>query len=1322
MTRLKSLSVPVTKIIALVFGSLCFFAPALYADLGTGAQATGYYWLDGTAQANYSWVEISTNTDVKKWTRTPDDDDDTNITGILLGFDFSFFGVTKSSVCISNNGGISFDTTALGHNNNNNPIPTSVHSTIVAPFWDDLYTGGTVYYQTVGESPYREFIVEYKDINHYKLRAEAPQNPITFEIILYETTNEIKFQYFDVDFSSPPFNNGNSATVGIQKNSTYGLQYSSNTPSLSSGTAILFAKPVTKITTPANSGWYGPNTLPTISGTSNFGEAKNWTVEVSISSGTLYWKSGDVWDVGEAWHAAAGTTDWSYANPGWSTNGANYHVRSRVKIGTQPMGVSYSTQTFFYDSAPPTGLALTTPGNGDILDYNQPTFTWVTATDSGGSGLKEYYLKISTSADFNTLAINTKPVTNSYIPAPLPDATYYWKVGALDNVGNESWTNYYTLTIDTTAPSAPNLTEPEGNFVTNLTTPTFRWQAGTPADFSGIAGYRLQVDTEQSFTAPFTIDLSVKTTYYIVPYGVLTEATYYWQVNATDNAGNPPSPWSGVRQLIIDTTSPEKPTLTEKPDSPTNKKTAKFVYSSASPDCETYRHRLLLGTTTVENRTGWLTATTTTYFLSADGVYTFYVQAKDKAGNVSVETSYPWKIDSTIPNGPDLISPINNEQLIDGQPLFDWADSVDPTYGVAGYEIAVSTKPDFSRLLFHGSCLSTESFYRTPSTFTFTYGTYYWRVRYFRYINTVKNFSDWSKGQFRRNTPPQLVNSGNPGFVTDGVEPNLGDYKTNFVYQIKYYDEDGNPPAYVKIYIDTNGDGSPNGGDVWGVEMLAIGGNQIYQFNFNGFLDGDYPKYRFAASDGWAESITDWQNGPQVSQNKPPVITWVDGSYSGLNINVGTGYENYRIAPKYIINREVSFTYQVKYFDPENQAPGVIQISIDKNNDGIFEISGAAMTPLDGSTNYIAGVVYQYTCSGLKYGDTPVIKIMAQDSQGGQALEIAGGAGLAGPIIVPQAINFTDVSSLTAEQQTTNVTCQITAAAVSVKISTATIEYQISNVDPAVEDPAKWRSGAALVDGSTETRAIFKVSLPNGTDKFEEGSNNFIKWRVRGADDSLNWSDWKIVRIKYNTPPAVIILEPRNNGGAGTKPTIKARITDAEQGVAANSINLKITKSGQTILNKAAGSSSFQSDLLTYVWDGEPLAEGEYQLEVSAKDLGYAVPKEGAGTISFRVKSASIVDLVNYPSPFDPPARSLNIEYVLSQDSQVTINLYDMAKQLIKTVVDDSRRSSGTNTDYWDGRMYNSEMAANGIYFVELVIKDNVGEHRQYKPVAVLGK
>lgn len=204
-----------------------------------GPDSFGYTFDDSTSQTGptYDWVEISnTGTQVLLWS------DDQVVGNIPVGFFFNFYGADYSHVTISNNG-LVFSGASSGQYVNE-PIGQSRIHGFIAPFWDDLVTwyGGSIYYQNLGVAPHRMLVVEWLDNQHYY----SSPSGVTFQAILKEGSNEIVFQYKDVDFASGqgPWDKGGSATVGIESPSgDVGLQYSFNQPVLSPGLAIRFHFP-----------------------------------------------------------------------------------------------------------------------------------------------------------------------------------------------------------------------------------------------------------------------------------------------------------------------------------------------------------------------------------------------------------------------------------------------------------------------------------------------------------------------------------------------------------------------------------------------------------------------------------------------------------------------------------------------------------------------------------------------------------------------------------------------------------------------------------------------------------------------------------------------------------------------------------------------------------------------------------------------------------------------------------------------------------------------------------------------------------------------
>ncbi|MCB9134574.1 MAG: proprotein convertase P-domain-containing protein [Anaerolineales bacterium] len=189
--------------------------------------AIGYSYNDTVP---FNWVEISGTGTALNLT----DDSEANVT---MPFPFTYYGVTSDLIRVGNNGGILFNATTGDVAVTNATLPNSAHPLAMFPFWDDVDADtGNVYYETQGTAPNRQFIIEWYDRPHY---SNTPGHT-TFELILFESTNEILFNYLDVDFQDPTYDFGASATVGLNENASSALQYSYNTASLSDNFAILF--------------------------------------------------------------------------------------------------------------------------------------------------------------------------------------------------------------------------------------------------------------------------------------------------------------------------------------------------------------------------------------------------------------------------------------------------------------------------------------------------------------------------------------------------------------------------------------------------------------------------------------------------------------------------------------------------------------------------------------------------------------------------------------------------------------------------------------------------------------------------------------------------------------------------------------------------------------------------------------------------------------------------------------------------------------------------------------------------------------------------
>ncbi len=186
-----------------------------------------YQW--GDSQGNgvipgvkYNWVEIK-DTGERYQFAEPDNE---GCYHTAFPFDFTFYTSVYTKAAVSINGTLYFidDWTGVTYDMSpdNSPLPGSnfyrgySFGHFIAPFWDDLYMlPGRIYHQVFGVAPNRTVVIEFDNVTRRDGSAN-PGQPGSFEMIVFEGSSAIQFQYKDVDFGNPTFNNGASASIGMQ--------------------------------------------------------------------------------------------------------------------------------------------------------------------------------------------------------------------------------------------------------------------------------------------------------------------------------------------------------------------------------------------------------------------------------------------------------------------------------------------------------------------------------------------------------------------------------------------------------------------------------------------------------------------------------------------------------------------------------------------------------------------------------------------------------------------------------------------------------------------------------------------------------------------------------------------------------------------------------------------------------------------------------------------------------------------------------------------------------------------------------------------------
>jgi len=202
-------------------------------DSSPCANLVQYQWRDATSGGPGNWLPVFGN--------------DGFITA-ALPFTFTFGGQTYANVTVSANGYLTFG--GIGSAKDNFIIPSIAQpNNFIAPFWDDLNpsAGGLLYHATFGSAPTREYVIEW----HQVPRVGVTGSALTFEVILFEGNNEIKFQYHTLSGTGA---DGSSATIGVEyADGSAGREYAYNrVGAVTAGQALLFVPYATGTTPPSN--------------------------------------------------------------------------------------------------------------------------------------------------------------------------------------------------------------------------------------------------------------------------------------------------------------------------------------------------------------------------------------------------------------------------------------------------------------------------------------------------------------------------------------------------------------------------------------------------------------------------------------------------------------------------------------------------------------------------------------------------------------------------------------------------------------------------------------------------------------------------------------------------------------------------------------------------------------------------------------------------------------------------------------------------------------------------------------------------------------
>jgi|GEM_PF-5890391 len=354
-----------------------------------------------------------------------------------------------------------------------------------------------------------------------------------------------------------------------------------------------------------------------------------------------------------------------------------------------------------------------TPLEGGKLTNRTPTFDW-----SDVPGATAYDLQVDNDNDFSSTVIDQSTVVSNYTPLTgLNAGTYYWRVRARSAADTSAWSTNRSFQIYT---PIPTLMLPIDNSQSTDHTPAFDW-----SNASGATGYDLQVSPQSDFST-LALEQSVVTSGYTAV-ADLPVGYYYWRVRTRINADL--SDWTAPFHFTIFIQTPTL--IAPVNQSQQTDRTPSFDWSD-SPYASSYDFQLSTDNT-FTSLTLDLNLAVSAYTPTSDlqSNQTYYWRARAWVSGESGSWTAPFSFTLILPH-PTLSSPLDNSQLTDHTPTFDWSD----VSGATAYDLQVSSQSDFSTLALEQSTVTSGY----TAVTDLPAGYYYWRVR--ARINS--DLSDWT--------------------------------------------------------------------------------------------------------------------------------------------------------------------------------------------------------------------------------------------------------------------------------------------------------------------------------------------------------------------------------------------------------------------------------------------------------------------------------------------------------------------------------------------------------------------------------------------------
>ena len=279
---------------------------------------------------------------------------------------------------------------------------------------------------------------------------------------------------------------------------------------------------------------------------------------------------------------------------------------------------------------------------------------------------------------------------------------------------------------------------------------------------------------------------------------------------------------------------------------------------------------------------------------------------------------------------------------------------------------------------------------------------------------------------------------------------------------------------------------------------------------------------------------------------------------------------------------------------------------------------------------------------------------------------------------------------------------------------------------------------------------LSEVSLYGETSGKEQGDPGYNSCFDFNDDGYVNLSDFGYLGAHYQHSCPSLSGSPRLAGAGSSDSRVKFKINQSEEGLKSESARIGIYLEDAVDASSICLGISYDKSSLSYTgWSSDNLDSGmeltpvvsdygdilffavfnldgtnENLIELGTLDFNITGGREicdddlalvfgdimtGDGEISriagFNYEETPIVHRNflgdNYPNPFNP---TTTIEYSIREKGHVSLKIYNVSGQLLKTLVDGFQEpSNGTVKVKWNGLSDSGESVSSGVYFYKLV-------------------